>query len=58
MKIKNEELKNILDETLKALIGTDITNEEIDTINNIIDNYIILDFNWENVKMISKGAIQ
>lgn len=58
MKIKNGELKNILDETLKAIIETDISNEEIETINNIIDNYIILDFNWENVKMISKGAIQ
>ncbi len=57
MKIKNGELKNILDETLKALKESDISNEEIEIINNIIDNYIILDFNWENVKMISKGAI-
>ena len=29
MKIKNGELKEIIDETLKALIGTDISNEEL-----------------------------
>lgn len=59
MKIKNEELKNILDEEIEALKEiSDIPDKEIEVINNIIDNYIILDFNWENVKMISKGAIQ
>ena len=57
MKIKNGELKNILDETLKALKENDISDEEIEVINNIIDNYIVLLFNWENIKMISKGAI-
>lgn len=57
MKIKNGELKEILDESLKALKENSISDEEINIINTIIDNYIILDFNWENVKMISKGAI-
>ena len=57
MKIKNGELKEILDETLKTLKDNNISDEEINIINTIIDNYIVLDFNWENVKMISKGAI-
>ena len=58
MKIKNEELKNILNEEIETLKESGIADEEKEIINNIIDNYIILDFNWENVKIISKGAIQ
>ena len=58
MKIKNGEIKKILFETLKTLKESNNSDEEINLIiNTIIDNYIILDFNWENVKMISKGAI-
>lgn len=48
--LKDDELKEILKETLKQ--GT-LTEQTIDI---ILSDYIVIDFNWENVKLIIKGA--
>lgn len=47
--LKDDELKEILKETLKE--GT-LTETAIDL---ILRDYIVIDFNWENVKLLMKG---
>lgn len=48
--LKDDELKEILKETIKE--GA-ITEQTIDL---ILRNYIVIDFNWENVKLLLEGA--